>query len=241
MLLTVNTTKTEGVSQCPHWSTNVPPTLPAFTVGDEQLSVVPYFKYLGSIHAEDCGIDNDIQSCIKQASVAFGRLWRRVIHNKNLHPSTKASVYQAVCVITLLYSCEAWVTYSHHIRSLERFHISCLQHILGVTWWDRVTQTYQKNNCRIIEAMITQRQLKWLGHVISMPPCWLPRRVLYGQLHHGWRSAGGWRSYIRIRWRTPWRSVRSDPRTWRILLLTVPSSKSCEEMGFIWSRWRGQA
>ncbi len=130
MGLTVNTTKTEVVCQ---WSTNVPPTLPAFPVGDEQLSVVPSFKYLGSILAEDCGIDNEVQSRIKQASVAFGRLRRRVFHNKNLHPSTKVAVYQAVCVTTLLYSCEAWVTYSRHIRSLERFHISCLQRILGVT------------------------------------------------------------------------------------------------------------
>ncbi|XP_016110934.1 small G protein signaling modulator 1-like [Sinocyclocheilus grahami] len=132
--LTVNSTKTEVVCQ---WSTNVPPTLPAFTVRDEHLSVVPSFKYLGSILAEDCGIDNEIQNRIKQASVAFGRLQRRVFHNKNLHPSTKLAVYQAVCVTTLLYSCEAWVTYSRHIRSLEHFHISCLQRILGVTWRDQ--------------------------------------------------------------------------------------------------------
>ncbi len=57
MGLTVNTTKTEVVCQ---WSTNVPPTLPAFTVGNEQLSVVPSFIYLGSILTEDCGIDNEV-------------------------------------------------------------------------------------------------------------------------------------------------------------------------------------
>lgn len=56
--LTVNTSKTEEVCQ---WNTNVLPTLPAFTVGHEQLSVVPSFKYLGSILAEDYGIDNEIQ------------------------------------------------------------------------------------------------------------------------------------------------------------------------------------
>ncbi len=43
--------------QCPTHTT-------AFTFGDEQLSVVPYFKYLGTILAEDSGIDNDVQSCI---------------------------------------------------------------------------------------------------------------------------------------------------------------------------------
>ncbi len=94
---------------------------------------------------------------------------------------TKVTVYQAVCVTILLYSCEAWVTYSHHIRSLERFHISYLQRILGVTWQDRMPhiEIFKKANYRSIEAMITQCQVKWLGHVIRMPPCRLPRRVLY--------------------------------------------------------------
>ncbi|CAJ1069722.1 LOW QUALITY PROTEIN: uncharacterized protein LOC117545945 [Xyrichtys novacula] len=39
--------------------------------------------------------------------------------------------------------------------------------------------------------MITQHQLRWLGHVIRMSQDRLPRRVLYGQLHHGHRPAGG--------------------------------------------------
>ena len=45
--------------------------------------------------------------------------------------------------------------------------------------------------CRSIEATITQHQLRWLGHVVRMPQDRLPRRVLYGQLHHGQRLAGG--------------------------------------------------
>ncbi len=53
------------------------------------------------------------------------------------------------------------------------------------------TEILKKTSCRSIEAMITLRQLQWLGHVIRMPPCRLPHRVLYGQLHHGRRSAGG--------------------------------------------------
>ncbi len=48
------------------------------------------------------------------------------------------------------------------------------------------TEIFKKTNCRSIEAMITQCQLQWLGHMIRMPPCRLPRRV-----HNGQRSAGG--------------------------------------------------
>ncbi|KAJ8352125.1 hypothetical protein SKAU_G00236010 [Synaphobranchus kaupii] len=100
-------------------------------------------------------------------------------------------VYQTICITTLLYSCEAWVTYNRHIKSLEHFHIVCLQRILGLTWRDRVpdTEILAKTNCRSIEATITQHQL--LSHVIRMPQNGLPCRVQYGQLHHSRRSAGG--------------------------------------------------
>ncbi|KAJ3582338.1 hypothetical protein NHX12_007887 [Muraenolepis orangiensis] len=149
MGLTVNTIKTEVVCQ---WSANIPSTPPAFTAAGEQLSVVPSFRYLGSILSEDNTIDNEVQNRIKQASAAFGRLRRRVFQNKNLHLRTKVCVYQAICITTLLYSCEAWVTYSRHIRALEQFHIRCLQCILGITWRDRVplSEVLSKTNCRTI-------------------------------------------------------------------------------------------
>lgn len=57
----VDTTKIEMVCQM---ITSVPPTLPAVTIGDEQLSVMPSFKYLGNILSQHSGIDNDIQSPI---------------------------------------------------------------------------------------------------------------------------------------------------------------------------------
>ena len=190
MGMSVNINKTEVVCQ---WSSSTPDTPPIFTIDSQPLTITPSFKYLGSILSEDCSVDQEIQNRIKQASAAFGRLRHRVFQNNNLHLHTKVAVYQAVCITTLLYSCEAWVTYSRHIKSLERFHIRCLQRILGLTWQDHVPhrEILAKTNCRSIEATITQHQLRWLGHVVRMPQDRLPRRVLYGQLHHGQRLAGG--------------------------------------------------
>ncbi|KAJ3587229.1 hypothetical protein NHX12_010827, partial [Muraenolepis orangiensis] len=210
MGLTVNTIKTEVVCQ---WSANIPSTPPTFTAAGEQLSVVPSFRYLGSILSEDNTIDNEVQNRIKQASAAFGRLRRRVFQNKNLHLRTKVCVYQAICITTLLYSCEAWVTYSRHIRALEQFHIRCLQRILGITWRDRVphSEVLSKTNCRSIEATITQHQLRWLGHVVRMPSNRLPRRVLYGQLHHGRRSAGGQKKRYKDQLKTALKKCKIRP------------------------------
>ncbi|KAJ3606248.1 hypothetical protein NHX12_025768 [Muraenolepis orangiensis] len=230
MGLTVNTIKTEVVCQ---WSANIPSTPPTFTAAGEQLSVVPSFRYLGSILSEDNTIDNEVQNRIKQASAAFGRLRRRVFQNKNLHLRTKVCVYQAICITTLLYSCEAWVTYSRHIRALEQFHIRCLQRILGITWRDRVphSEVLSKTNCRSIEATITQHQLRWLGHVVRMPSNRLPRRVLYGQLHHGRRSAGGQKKRYKDQLKTALKKckirpealedVAADRNTWRQLVQVV--------------------
>ena len=71
MGLTINITKTEVVCQ---WSTNIPPTPPIFNITGKNLSVVPSFKYLGSILSEDNNINNEVQNRINQASAAFGRL-----------------------------------------------------------------------------------------------------------------------------------------------------------------------
>ncbi|KAJ8357228.1 hypothetical protein SKAU_G00200220 [Synaphobranchus kaupii] len=50
-----------------------------------------------------CNIDDDTQVCVGLASAAFGRLKSRVFQNRNLTISTKAAVYKAVCLSTLLY------------------------------------------------------------------------------------------------------------------------------------------
>ena len=130
---------------------------------------------------------------INKASRAFGRLKTKVFLNKHLRLTTKVKVYEAVCISTLLYGSEAWTTYKRHLVQLERFHISCLQKILGLTWRDRIphTQILERTKCTSIEAMVTKRQLRWLGHVIRMPDNRLPKQILYGQLKDGQRRQGG--------------------------------------------------
>jgi hypothetical protein len=52
--LSVNTTKTEVICQ---WRTSPPPTMPVFAIEQQPISIVPSFKYLGSIVSEDCNLD----------------------------------------------------------------------------------------------------------------------------------------------------------------------------------------
>lgn len=166
---------------------------PVFNICGTPLKTVQQFCYLGSMLTPSCQIDDDIQARINQASNAFGRLRYRVFENNHLRTQTKVAVYRAVCVSTLLYGSEAWTVYRRHVRRLDAFNIRCLQRILGITWQDRVPHTdiLHRTDSISIEAALTQRQLRWVGHVIRMPGCRLPRQVLYGQILSANRKPGG--------------------------------------------------
>ena len=190
--LAVNTEKTVILPQA-----NIIPAednnLPSFRVGDVQLKNVSSEKYLGSILSSDCSLENEIQNRIRLASSSFGRLNERVFQNRDLSITTKVRVYKAITLSILLYGCETWTIYKHHLRRLEAFNIRSLQSILGITWRERMPHTtiLERTQSTSIEAMLITRQLRWVGHVIRMPEDRLPRCLLYGELEDGRRSVGG--------------------------------------------------
>jgi len=114
------------------------------------------------------------------------------------------AVYNAICVSTLLYTCEGWTTYRRHIRALETFHIRCLQTILRVHWWDKIphVEIRRRAGTTCLETILLRRQLRWLGHVIRMPGNRLPRSLLYSELSCGRRSVGGQKKRFKdhIKW-----------------------------------------
>jgi len=95
---------------------------------------IPVSLNLGSILMDDCDLTKEIQQRIKFALSAFGRLSHRVFLNHNLTIPAKVAVYNVVCISILLYGCESWTPYRHHIKARESFHISSLQRILGIRW-----------------------------------------------------------------------------------------------------------
>jgi len=183
--LVVNVKKTEILQHT---------TTPAsFTVNNASLTNVQQFTYLGSILSADCDITSEINQRIKLASAAFGRLSHRVFFNHNLTISTKVAVYNAMCISVLLFGCETWTLYRRHLKALEAYHIKSLQKILGLHWWHKVThaEIRTRTNAHCMEHLVMQRQLRWVGHVIRMQSNRLPRRILYSELQHGQRAAGG--------------------------------------------------
>ena len=143
--------------------------------------------------------------------------------NQYLTMRTKIAVYYAVVISTILYGCETCFPYRRHIRLLEPFLIRCLQFIVELRWWHKVTHSEIRYRAGIpsIESLLLHRQLRWLGHIIRMPHSRLPNCVLYGQLRLGHRSVGGqkrrFKDHIKsiLRKCNRLETLSSDRATWR--------------------------
>jgi len=159
----------------------------------DQFGLIEQFTYLVSIITSTYDLTVVIQRHVNLASASFGRLSKRVFTNYDLSTCTKMAVYNAIYVSTLLYACEGWTPYHHHIRTLEAFKIRCLQTILHVHWWDKIphVEIHRRASTTSLETILLRRQLRWLGHVIRMPGNRLPRRLLYSELSCAQRSVGG--------------------------------------------------
>ncbi|KAI8482321.1 hypothetical protein Bbelb_399120 [Branchiostoma belcheri] len=152
---------------------------------------------------------------------------QRVWDNAMLTTNTKLVVYKACILSTLLYGSEAWTLYSHQERRLNAFHMRCLRRILGISWQDRVPNkdVLAQAGMTSMYALLSQRRLRWLGHVSRMDDGRIPKDVLYGELATGARPAG--RPVLRYKDvlkrdmkaggidQTSWETVAADRSRWR--------------------------
>ena len=70
---------------------------PNIVINDTRLDVVDTFVYLGSTLYGDGSLDAEIHLHIQEASVAFGKLEKRVWSDRAISLKTKISVYKS-CV-----------------------------------------------------------------------------------------------------------------------------------------------
>ena len=130
--LTISLKKTQVMGQAT-------PGPPARNIKGAELKVVHQFQYLGSTVTDTLSLDAEINKRIGMAYTTLSKLTKRVWTNKHLTVHTKANVYKACVISTLLYGSESWTTYSNQERKLQTFHLRCLRRILGITWKDKVT------------------------------------------------------------------------------------------------------
>ena len=159
------------------------------------LKNVETFKYLGSCINSTANLDDEILSRILRASQAFGRLHTRVWMEWGISTRTRLDVYRAVVLPSLIYGCETWTCYRHHIKKLDLFHLRCLRKILRVSGKDRVPDQEILRWAKLsgIEAMLNLAQLRRSGHVSRMNADRLPKKLFYADLAMSKRHVGGQR------------------------------------------------
>ena len=210
--LTISLKKTEVMAQ----GTDSPPSI---HIGDYPLNLVSQFKYLGSTISSNLSLEPEISARIAKAAGVMSKLQKRVWSNNNLTDNTKVQVYRACVLSTLLYSSEAWTTYAAQERRLNSFHLRCLRRILGIRWQDRIPNTEVLERARLpsIFALLTQRRLRWLGHVRRMDDGRIPKDLLYGELAGGARPRGRPALRFKDTCKRDLRSAGINTETWESL------------------------
>ena len=162
---------------------------PIILLDGNKLGVVDNFIYLGSKLSNDGSLDAEINNRIAKASVAFGKLEKRVWLDHDITVNTKLSVYSTCVLSSLFYGSKTWTTYRRHIKRLERFHQNCLRGIRKIHWSSFTPETLvlEKARTSSIEKKIILNQMRWLGHVVRIEEDRLPKQLFYGELIIGKR------------------------------------------------------
>jgi len=165
---------------------------PQIKIGDHTLEAVQDFTYLGLTISSNLSLDKELSVRIGKAATAMARLKRRVWDNTMLTINTKMMVYRACVLSTLLYGSEAWTVYTRQEKRLSAFHMRCLRRLLRITWQDRITNidVLSRAGMPSMYTILTQRRLRWLGHVCRMEDGRIPKDILYGELTTGTRPRG---------------------------------------------------
>ena len=127
-----------------------------------------------------------------KADTVMVKLNKRVWQNINLTMNTRLKVYQACVTSILLYGNETWTPYARQEAKVNSFHLRCFRRILGITWQDRIPNitVLQKAKCSSIHVLLSQRRLRWLGHICRMGKGRIPKDILYGKLEMGTCKTG---------------------------------------------------
>lgn len=147
-------------------------------ISNDGLEVMGEVTYLSSTIASNLSLDVELNKRIGKAVTAIACLGKRAPW-ENTMPTTNTiglmySVHYCTAVIMdYVLSTE---------RRLETFHMRCLWRILGITWNDRVPKkdVLVQEGMSSIFSSLSQRRLRWLGHVSRMDDGRIPKDILYG-------------------------------------------------------------
>ena len=157
---------------------------------------VTKFTYLGSDVDSDGYSTPEIHRRIGMASSIMGQL-DRIWKQQNLSLHTKLRVYSSLVLSVLLYGSETWTMRKTDSDKVQAFHMSSQRRILGIRWYDHVTNSTVKETTGLADLtlMIADRRHSVFGHICRLSTEAPARRALQLciDVSSGLRPADDWK------------------------------------------------
>ena len=193
-------------------------------VGDEFLPQVEEFKYLGVLFTSEGRMEREIDRRIGAASAVM----------RTLHGSIVVKIYQSIYVPALTYGHELWVMTERTRSRVQAAEMSFLRRVAGLCLRDRVRSSVIREELGVDPLLlrVERSQMRWLGHLVRMPPGRLPGEVF--RAHPTGRRPRGrprtrWRDFVsRLAWerlgipREELDEVAGEREVWASLLRLLP-------------------
>ncbi|KAK0135736.1 Craniofacial development protein 2 [Merluccius polli] len=203
-------------------------------VGDEILPQVEEFKYLGVLFTSGGRMEREIDRRIGAASAVMRTLHRSVVVKRELSRKAKLSIYQSIYVPALTYGHELWVMTERTRSRVQAAEMSFIRRVAGLSLRDRVRSSVIREELGVDPLLlrVERSQMRWLGHLVRMPPGRLPGEVFRarptGRRPRG-RPRTRWRDYVsRLAWerlgipQEELAEVAGEREVWASLLRLLP-------------------
>ncbi|TWW73461.1 hypothetical protein D4764_15G0008550 [Takifugu flavidus] len=118
-------------------------------------------------------------SAIGAASAVMWTLHRSVVVKRELSQKAKLSIYRSIFVPTLTYGHELWVMTERTRSWVQAAEMSFLRRVAGLSLRDRVRSSAIQEELGVEPLLLRfeRSQMRWLGHLVRMPPGHLPGEV----------------------------------------------------------------
>ena len=142
---------------------------------DEALKPVAEFKYLGTLTTTDGWSTKEI---IRRMGIAGSTITslKRIWDSTNINLKLKSRLYSVLVMTIVLYNGECWTIKQQDLKRLEAFHFRCLKRISRMHRCpgflhkevDHASkhEVFKITKMTTIEAMLTEKRLRWFGHLI---------------------------------------------------------------------------
>ena len=133
------------------------------SVDSSNIESVENFTYLGSLQSSNGCCSQDLKRRAGLASSVMASL-HRIWKDQRLSLTTKLQVYEALVLSVLIYAGENWTLLATETKSLEAFHMKCQPQVLGIRWFDFVSNVDVQARTGLTplgEILAARRMLVW--------------------------------------------------------------------------------